>query len=125
MFDGLKTTKLPAYSETLSIEGMTCASCVGRVEKALKKVENIEIANVNLATEKAVVYSNQPIQREALVKAVERAGYDVPKAAPVELSIEGMTCASCVARVEKPSKSRRRSRGKRQLGNRAGLGTGR
>ncbi|WP_143213299.1 cation transporter, partial [Acinetobacter baumannii] len=43
-----KTTKLPAYSETLSIEGMTCASCVGRVEKALKKVENIEIANVNL-----------------------------------------------------------------------------
>ena len=79
MFDGLKTTKLPAYSETLSIEGMTCASCVGRVEKALKKVENIEIANVNLATEKAVVYSNQPIQREALVKAVERAGYDVPK----------------------------------------------
>ena len=52
MFDGLKTTKLPAYSETLSIEGMTCASCVGRVEKALKKVENVEIANVNLATEK-------------------------------------------------------------------------
>lgn len=68
------------------------------------KVENIEIANVNLATEKAVVYSNQPIQREALVKAVERAGYDVPKAAPVELSIEGMTCASCVARVEKALK---------------------
>lgn len=99
-----KTTKLPAYSETLSIEGMTCASCVGRVEKALKKVENIEIANVNLATEKAVVYSNQPIQREALVKAVERAGYDVPKAAPVELSIKGMTCASCVARVEKALK---------------------
>ncbi len=64
-----KTTKLPAYSETLPIEGMTCASCVGRVEKALKKVENIEIANVNLATEKAVVYSNQPIQREALVKS--------------------------------------------------------
>ena len=99
-----KTTKLPAYSETLPIEGMTCASCVGRVEKALKKVENIEIANVNLATEKAVVYSNQPIQREALVKAVERAGYDVPKASPVELSIEGMTCASCVARVEKALK---------------------
>ncbi|HDG9761044.1 heavy metal translocating P-type ATPase [Acinetobacter nosocomialis] len=99
-----KTTKLPAYSETLPIEGMTCASCVGRVEKALKKVENVEIANVNLATEKAVVYSNQPIQREALVKAVERAGYDVPKAAPVELSIEGMTCASCVARVEKALK---------------------
>ena len=78
-----------------------------------------------MATEKAVVYSNQPIQREALVKAVERAGYDVPKAAPVELSIEGMTCASCVARVEKPLKSRRRSRGNCQPSNRAGLGTNR
>ena len=64
---------------------------------------------------------NQPIQREALVKAVERAGYDVPKAAPVELSIEGMTCASCVARVEKPLKSRRCSTSYGQLSNRAGL----
>ena len=100
---------------------LLCRTC----RKALKKVENVEIANVNLATEKAVVYSNQPIQREALVKAVERAGYDVPKAAPVELSIEGMTCASCVARVEKPLKSRGRSKRYGQPSNRAGLGTGR
>lgn len=38
-----KTTKLPAYSETLSIEGMTCASCVGRVEKALKKLKILRL----------------------------------------------------------------------------------
>lgn len=92
------------YQETLSIEGMTCASCVGRVEKALKKVDGVESAAVNLATEKAVITSSQPIDRNTLVKAVERAGYDVPKAQPIELIIDGMTCASCVARVEKALK---------------------
>ncbi len=45
-------TDTPHYSETLEIEGMTCASCVGRVEKALKSVEGVESAHVNLATEK-------------------------------------------------------------------------
>ncbi len=43
-------TDTPHYSETLEIEGMTCASCVGRVEKALKSVEGVESAHVNLAT---------------------------------------------------------------------------
>lgn len=47
-------TDTPHYSETLEIEGMTCASCVGRVEKALKSLEGVESAHVNLATEKAV-----------------------------------------------------------------------
>ena len=92
------------FRETLSIQGMTCASCVGRVEKALKKVDGVEQANVNLATEQAVVESSAPLDRAALVKAIERAGYDVVVAAPIELSIDGMTCASCVARVEKALK---------------------
>lgn len=92
------------FRETLSIQGMTCASCVGRVEKALKKVDGVEQANVNLTTEQAVVESSVPLDRAALVKAVERAGYDVVVAAPIELSIDGMTCASCVARVEKALK---------------------
>ncbi|WP_180108533.1 heavy metal translocating P-type ATPase [Acinetobacter sp. YH12147] len=92
------------FCETLSIQGMTCASCVGRVEKALKKVDGVEQANVNLATEQAVVESSAPLDRAALVKAIERAGYDVVVAAPIELSIDGMTCASCVARVEKALK---------------------
>ncbi|MFW1857467.1 heavy metal translocating P-type ATPase [Acinetobacter defluvii] len=92
------------YQETLIIEGMTCASCVGRVEKALKKVEGVDHANVNLATEKAVISSAQPLDRLQLIKAVERAGYDVVVAPAIELAIEGMTCASCVARVEKALK---------------------
>lgn len=97
-------TTASQYQETLSIEGMTCASCVGRVEKALKKVEGVETANVNLATEKAVISSSKPLNREDLIKAVERAGYDVAASPVIELTIEGMTCASCVARVEKALK---------------------
>ncbi|WOE32384.1 MULTISPECIES: heavy metal translocating P-type ATPase [unclassified Acinetobacter] len=89
------------YIETLSIEGMTCASCVGRVEKALKKVPGVNDAQVNLATEKAVIYAVHPIDIQVLTQAVQRAGFDVVTTAPIELMIEGMTCASCVARVEK------------------------
>lgn len=99
-----ENSKSYLYSETLPIEGMTCASCVGRVEKALKKVEGVENAEVNLATEKAMISSSQPLDLIAVTKAVERAGYKILASQPVELSIEGMTCASCVGRVEKALK---------------------
>ena len=90
----------PALS--LPIEGMTCASCVGRVEAALRKVEGVGSVTVNLATEHAEVRpsGNGVVDRAALVQAIEKAGYDVP-AQTVELSVEGMTCASCVGRVER------------------------
>lgn len=99
-----ENSKSYLYSETLPIEGMTCASCVGRVEKALKKVEGVENAEVNLATEKAMISSSQPLDLIAVTKAVERAGYKILASQPIELSIEGMTCASCVGRVEKALK---------------------
>ncbi len=100
-------------SRTLSlpIEGMTCASCVGRVERALKAVPGVTGAVVNLATEKASLTTSAPIAREALVKAVEDAGYEVPasfaapSASSLEIAIEGMSCASCVGRVEKALKA--------------------
>ena len=92
------------YIETLSIEGMTCASCVGRVEKALKKVNGVESASVNLATEKAVINSTQVLNRHALIEAINRAGFDVTPLQPITLTVEGMTCASCVGRVEKALK---------------------
>ncbi|ENU80923.1 copper-translocating P-type ATPase [Acinetobacter sp. ANC 3789] len=91
------------YHQSLDIEGMTCASCVGRVEKALKKVDGVAEVAVNLATEKAVIHSDKAVPREDLVHAVERAGYEV-RTQPeqlFELNIQGMTCASCVGRVEK------------------------
>ena len=58
---------------------MTCASCVGRVERALKAVPGVQSASVNLATERAEV-TGAAVDRALLVKAVEEAGYDVPPA---------------------------------------------
>jgi Au+-exporting ATPase len=85
---------------SLPIEGMTCASCVGRVEAALAKVPGVERVSVNLATERAEVRPAGSVDRMTLVKAVEKVGYEVP-ASTVELAVEGMTCASCVGRVER------------------------
>jgi len=100
----------------LAIEGMTCASCVARVEKKLTRLPGVAEASVNLATEKArVSYDPTSVTLPQLVGAVESAGYRArPLAAPPvpaavattgeawqELAISGMTCASCVARVER------------------------
>ena len=83
----------------LPIAGMTCASCAGRVERALRKVAGAEQVNVNLATEQARVQA--PADRlPALVEAVSQAGYSVPTQS-IELNIGGMTCASCAGRVER------------------------
>ncbi len=93
---GSATTEL-----VLPIGGMTCASCVRRVERALQKVEGVTDAGVNLATERAMVkYDPALTGVDNLKAAVERAGYSVPSE-EANLPIEGMTCASCVRRVEK------------------------
>jgi P-type Cu+ transporter len=85
----------------LPITGMTCASCVRRVEKALSKTAGVEAASVNIATEQATV-SFDPAQTSPaqLQAAVEGAGYGVV-ADEVEFPVTGMTCASCSSRVEK------------------------
>ncbi|RAS27053.1 MULTISPECIES: heavy metal translocating P-type ATPase [unclassified Pseudomonas] len=83
----------------LPISGMTCASCAGRVERALRKVSGADQVSVNLATEQARVQAPAD-SLPALVEAVRGAGYGVPTRT-VELQISGMTCASCVGRVER------------------------
>lgn len=83
----------------LPIAGMTCASCAGRVERALSKVIGASAVSVNLATEQARVQAPSD-SLPALMDAVARAGYSVPQQS-LELSIDGMTCASCVGRVER------------------------
>ncbi|MGP3792420.1 heavy metal translocating P-type ATPase [Pseudomonas sp. B392_1p] len=81
------------------INGMTCASCVGRVERALEKVPGVQHVQVNLASERAHVEA-EGVALDQLIDAVDRAGYSVPSQ-HVELAIEGMTCSSCVGRVER------------------------
>ena len=63
---------------TLDIGGMTCASCVGRVEKALDKIPGVEAASVNLATEQARIRLNasSPTKIEEVIAAVQKTGYE-------------------------------------------------
>ncbi|QAU35956.1 copper-translocating P-type ATPase [Janthinobacterium sp. 17J80-10] len=85
---------------SVGIEGMTCASCVARVEKALARLPGVSDATVNLATETASLHADATVSLDAVIAAIEKAGYAVAEEA-FDLAIEGMTCASCVARVEK------------------------
>lgn len=83
------------------VEGMTCAACSSRVERALGRVSGVEAANVNLATESASVqYDPALVQPQDLLAAVEAAGYSAGTAA-ASFSVTGMTCAACVGRVER------------------------
>ncbi|AWV02636.1 heavy metal translocating P-type ATPase [Burkholderia sp. JP2-270] len=110
---------LPATTTAieLDIDGMTCASCVSRVEKALAKVPGVTRASVNLATERATVDAAADVSAARLAEAVKQAGYGATPvagaaaiatpptkstaSADLELDIGGMTCASCAGRVEK------------------------
>lgn len=85
---------------SLPIEGMTCASCVRRVEKSIFAVPGVIKAVVNLATERADVTFEGSPDPQAVITAIKLAGYDVARQ-KIEVGIEGMTCASCVRRVEK------------------------
>ncbi len=85
---------------SLPIGGLTCASCVARVEKVLNGVDGISEASVNLAAEKAdVTYDPERLTPEDIAKTIGNAGYSVPPVT-AEFEIGGLTCASCVARVE-------------------------
>jgi Cu+-exporting ATPase len=83
----------------LPIRGMTCASCVGRVERALRQVPDVQQSSVNLAREQARVTAPRERLGE-LLAAIEHAGYSVPLQR-LELAIGGMTCASCAGRIER------------------------
>lgn len=81
----------------LHIDGMSCASCVGRIEKALKQVEGVSSVSVNLANETASVGGTAT--NTALATALNRAGYQL-KHHQQQYRVTGMSCASCAGRVE-------------------------
>jgi Cu+-exporting ATPase len=91
--ENLKTVEFP-------VSGMSCASCVARIEKGLSKMSGIQQAKVNFASEKAsVTFDPSRVQMTDLVGTVKDLGYEAGLA-KVTLPVQGMSCASCVKKVE-------------------------
>lgn len=99
----LQTEPCSFVDWAIPVEGMICASCVARVEKGLSAIPGVGEVSVNFATEVATVRAEQGIGFDQLRGAIEKAGYSVGEHS-VRLSVDGMTCASCVGRVEKALK---------------------
>ena len=85
----------------IEVNGMTCASCSARVEKALNKTEGVKSGVVNLLGQKATIeYDSSKLKPSDLIHIIEKTGYDVPLVSKTFL-IEGMTCTACSTRVDK------------------------
>ncbi|MBL3705410.1 heavy metal translocating P-type ATPase [Sulfitobacter sp. BDSS02] len=84
----------------VSVQNMSCASCVGRVERALSALPGVEEVNVNLAAETAQVRIDSETRIPELIDALDRAGYPV-QTQTIRLNVSSMSCASCVGRVDK------------------------
>lgn len=99
--EGATTEDAGGRRLTLPVEGMSCASCAQSVEGALSRVEGVAGAHVNFATERAevAVAEGADVATPALVQAVTDSGYEV-RTAETTLTVQGMSCASCVSRVE-------------------------
>ena len=86
---------------SLPVEGMTCATCAGRIEKVLGKIPGVATASVNLAAELAdVAFDGDAVSVSDIAGAIGRAGFSVPERS-IELAITGMTRATCAGRIEK------------------------
>ena len=92
--------------EKVKISGMTCTACASRVERVINKLEGVDKANVNFATETlSVKYDNEKVNSLDIEKAVEKAGYGVEKKTKnYSFKVEGMTCSACANRVERVTK---------------------
>ncbi|TMV64678.1 copper ion binding protein, partial [Thioclava sp. BHET1] len=86
------------------VEGMSCAACAGRVERAVKAVPGVIAANVNLATHSLSAEYAGDAAPAGIAAAVTKAGYGLAERES-RLEIEGMSCASCVGRIERALKA--------------------
>ncbi|HEX2694921.1 MAG TPA: copper ion binding protein, partial [Acidobacteriota bacterium] len=85
----------------IPVTGMSCASCSAKIEDVLGGVEGVESAGVNFADSRAtVVYEPGLVKPGDLVAKIKELGYGVATST-VELAVEGISCASCAARIEK------------------------
>lgn len=84
----------------VGIGGMSCAACVRRVERAIAAVSGVETATVNLATERATITTTDGFEPRALFRTLETVGHPA-LTQTIDLAVTGMTCASCVSRVER------------------------
>ena len=89
-----------AQNVDIEIRGMSCASCVGRVERALSQQPGVINAQVNLATQKAAIQVEAGTTTTSLLNAIETAGYQ-PVVESLDIPITGMSCGSCVSRIER------------------------
>ncbi|WP_081412829.1 heavy metal translocating P-type ATPase [Chitinilyticum aquatile] len=93
------TTSSSSATLTIPVTGMSCAACATRLEKVLNRLEGIS-AEVSFASESAKLHLASPDRLGAALAAVGKAGFSVPMTT-LELQVEGITCAACVARIEK------------------------
>lgn len=92
---------MPRQQMTLPVTGMTCANCVKTIERNVRKLEGIEEASVNYATEKLdLTFDVDRIQPGQVIERIRQVGYDVPTAT-LDLPITGMTCANCAKAVRR------------------------
>ncbi|MDZ5000833.1 heavy metal translocating P-type ATPase, partial [Clostridium perfringens] len=82
--------------EKVKISGMTCTACASRVERVMNKLEGVDSASVNFATETlSIKYDNEKLNSSDIEKAVEKAGYSVEKKTKsYSFKVEGMTCSA-------------------------------
>ena len=89
----------------IKVGGMSCATCATTIEKGLSRISGVGQASVNFASEKATVtFDPDQVDQSKLIKTIEELGYTAEQE-KVILSVSGMTCATCVARVEKALRS--------------------
>ena len=90
-------------SKSMKIEGMTCSACANRVEKVVSKLDGVNKASVNFATETlSVEYETRKVTEQNIQEAVEKAGYKIHKNMKTyTVDVKGMTCSACANRIEK------------------------
>jgi len=105
MAESITTTPRDDATLRVGVRGMTCAACSARVERTLGRAEGVAEASVNLATEQASVrYDPARANPTDLLTAIRSAGYE-PVVETTDLSVTGMTCAACSARVQRALRS--------------------